>query len=323
MSEKDSVPRLSVILYAANGLPDVTRTIAHLRAQEESRMELVLLVPKGTKVESGDFQTLSGQIVEVEPGWPSAFAWSRGVQAARGPVVAFAEDHSFVQEGWAQALLTAHEKEELFAVGPAVENANPGTSLSWADFALNFLEQFLIQAGGSSRLCGHNTSYKKEALLALQDSSLEEILSMEHLLHQYWGPDRCFQEPRARVSHVNISTIGPFLRHKVLGGLVFGGYRCARWSLSRRVLYLAGAWLIPVLRGFKIGYRMLGFPRQVQISLISALPWIGVALVLHAAGEGLGYLFGPRIAEKAYRSYTLIETNRWDMVNPSDRRLKE
>ena len=92
-------------------------------------------------------------------------ARARGVRAARAPIVAFTEDHSFPQPGWAAALVAAFTGG-VSVVGPMVENANPGSAVSWANFLLEYGEWMPPgRPHGHAHLPGHNSAYRRAVLL--------------------------------------------------------------------------------------------------------------------------------------------------------------
>jgi hypothetical protein len=314
--------QLSAILYAPNGLASVRRTIAHLQSQDGPEVELVLAVPTGSLPEFPDFPPLCVRTLEVNPGTSTATAWSLAAQVASSPVVVFTEDHAFPDPGWAEALVQAHTND-WYAVGPSIENANSNSLLSRADMLVNFVDQYQRPEGPSSTLMGHNTSYKKAILLSMDVNDLAEALRCEILLHRKWGDRHCLHLPQACVRHVNISLPIPFAKHKVLGGVVFGGERCRHWPISRRLVYLCGSWAIPLLRAVKIGHALSSLPKEKRAPFLPALAWVGLALILHATGEALGYLVGPKLAEKTYPAYSQFEKHRWDMVRPEEVGLRD
>src|SRR5437588_133855 len=82
----------------------------------------------------------------------------------------------------AQALLAAH-RGPWAAVGPVVRNANPSTSVSWADFLIGYGPWCdPAPAGDLDHLPGHNSSYKR-AILLDYGSELEGLLEAESVLH--------------------------------------------------------------------------------------------------------------------------------------------
>ena len=106
------------------------------------------------------------------------------------------------------------------------------------------------------------------------------------------------------------------------GGVVFGSERCARWSVPKRAVYLAGSWAIPALRLQRILTRLTSLAPNRKTRLLSAWPWLIPALLLHASGEALGYLLGPSASPAFYKFYCQFEQRRWDMVCENDRRIQ-
>jgi hypothetical protein len=134
------VPELSVILVTSSNYRTISRTIDHLRAQTAApRIELVIVTPDRTKLElpvSVMTPFDSYQVVEIGPEAVQGHALqAMGIRLARAPLVALSEDHSFPSPKWAQALIEAHA-QGFDAVGPVVDNANPGSIVSWAGFLL-------------------------------------------------------------------------------------------------------------------------------------------------------------------------------------------
>ena len=179
-------PELSVILVTPDSYATVRTTIRYLLRQHVlDRMELVLVAPREQDLQL-DTKELSGflayQIVEVGTIQSIAYANTAGVRRARAPIVVLAEDHAFPAPGWGEALLKAHQAE-CAAVGPVVRNANPRSIVSWADLLIAYAPWLYPgRAGRRDHLPGHNSSYKKEILLAY-GSELEPMLEAESVLH--------------------------------------------------------------------------------------------------------------------------------------------
>ena len=314
--------QLSAILYAPNGLENVRRTIYHLQTQIGPRIELILVVPRGSHPGEVVFQPLTLQVLEVEPGISSALACSKAVRLASAPVIVFTEDHAFPEPGWAEMLTEAHEGD-WYAVGPSVKNPNSQSLVSRADMLMNFLDQLQNPTGPSSTLMGHNTSYKKDVLASMTDDELVRMMRCEVLVHRQWGEQRCLHLAEACVQHVNVSKILPFLLHKIKGGVVFGGERCRGWPTWKRLVYILGAWAIPFLRIFKISRSLSALPTDQRSHYVACSGWLILALILHACGELLGYLGGPDLAEAFYQSYSQFEQRRWEMVRKADLTLRD
>jgi hypothetical protein len=307
-------------VLAAHDLAE-TRLVRRCFARQSiaSRIELVLVLPAEAASEPPDdlFAGLGGgRIVEVERIGSRGRANAAGVRAATAAVVALAEDHSLPDPGWAEALVADHEGPWA-VVAPRVANANPDTSISWADFVIGYGPWSPASTPGERRfLPGHNSSYKTAVLLELGDG-LEAALDAETLLH--WNLAQrglgLLLSERALIRHVNFSRAEVFRRAQVLNGRAFAGLRCASWGPARRLLYTAASPLIPLVRAWRLrsGFGGSGAP-------FGAVPAFALGLALDALGQGLGYARGPGAHDDELAHY---EFGRLRFVTEGDRRSIE
>jgi hypothetical protein len=295
-------PELSVVIVTPDVYATIRKTVAHLRAQTaRRRLELVIVAPSAGRLglaepELAEF--LESRVVEVGEIRSIARAHAAGIRRATAPVVVLAEDHSFPEPDWAEALIERH-RQPWAAVGPVVRNANPDGLISWADFLLGYgawLDS--APAGEIDHLPGHNSSYKR-ALLLDYDRELEAMLEAESVLH--WAMkargDRLYLEPAARTAHLNFGRLAPWIRYLVQAARVFAAARSRRWSPLRRLSYVAGAPLIPLVRLGRIRaeLRRPGAPAGLWPRVVPALV---LGLALDALGQALGYALGPGTASQ-------------------------
>jgi hypothetical protein len=224
--------------------------------------------------------------------WPSERSRAAGVREATAPIVAFAEDHSFPEPGWAEALIRAHD-DGWCAVGPDVVNANPDRMVGWADVLLGQRKIDPERAQVVEDLPGRNSSYKRDLLLGY-GPELEQLLEMETLLH--WDlrakGNELYLEPAARTSHVNHDHLPGFVREHFYVGRLFAGQRARSWSRGRRLAYAGGAPLIPFVRLWRIAPEVRRYARKYRL-VPGVLPPLLLGLVVGATGELLGYAAGP------------------------------
>lgn len=285
---------LSVILLSPDRYASVRHMLDTLLAQTaRERIELVLVAPAVTGVEVDTAEAArfgAWQVVEGDPGRDSTAARAAGIRAARAPLVAFTEDHVVPEPEWAAALIAAHA-EPWAAVGPVIVNANPATLTSWANLLVEYAP-FLppVQRGPVEYLPGHNSSYKRDLLIAYGDR-LERLLEAESVLH--WDlrarGHQLLLEPAARVRHLNCSAPGAWLPLRYHAGRQFAACRAAGWRPWRRLLYAGASPLIPLVRLQRIvrGLRASGDPQRL---LPRILPLLLGVLVVSAVGEAVGYL---------------------------------
>lgn len=295
-----STSALSVLLVATHGWEPLRETVAAWRAQTiRERLELLLVVPGSDELAYDPEATAGFANVQVVPCGPMRFlgqAHAAGVRAASAPFIVLAEDHSRPEPDSAAALLAAHEGPGApwAGVGPAVANGNPRNAVSRTDFLFAFGAWPPTRpAGETDHLPGHNSCYRRDALLAFEEAELpvlmETGMNLHHALRARGG--RLRFEPRARVMHDNFAGWGVHLSVRFHGARVFGAGRSAGWPWWRRAVYVLGSPLIPLVRARQI-------VQQAWLGRVPARWWPGIGLVLPLAvlvlgwGEMLGYLTG-------------------------------
>jgi len=319
-----NAPEMSVVVVSLSSYQRIRRTIAALRAQTAMRrLEIVVVAPSRevldlNEADLGEF--CSFQVVEVGAIRSTGGAIAAGFQRAHAPVVAYAEEHSYPVPTWAEALLLAHKKPWA-AVGAAIVNANPGTVISWANLFTDFGPSVApALAGVTSRLAWHHTSYKRDLLSVYKPEELQSYLETEGFLHQALE-DRGYQlyfEPAAKSNHVNVSTILSLIRCEFVGGRLFGAARARHnnWSIARRVLYVLGSPLVPVLR-LRRTLRDVRRAGRFETLFPRILPSMVTALVAHCIGEIAGYALG---AGDAAWQRVPCELNRCEFLTKSEQK---
>jgi predicted dehydrogenase len=285
-------PPLSVILSSPDDFQCLRTTLRYLAAQTvRDQIELVLVAPETNDFEV-DARLVEGfydvRVVRIPRVHTIAQANAAGVRAARGRVIALAEDHCFPSPTWAAALLEAHRAPHA-VVGPVVGNANPATWISWADF----LAGYGPWMAGAEPQCvpflpGHNSSYKREVLWDLGDG-LEEALEAETVFHMRLAREGCslFLEPRALVHHVNFALLGSWTDAQFLNGRMFAALRSREWSIAKRLLYFAASPAIPLVRILR------ALPTWKRLPVATAMKVkVLFAIVLGMAIDGYGQMFG-------------------------------
>lgn len=287
---------LSVILVTASDYNRLRKTVRHLAAQDMAdRIQLILVCTEEASLEvrPGDVQNFGElTIVEVGPMHSTGEPRAQGVEHARGAVTVFAEDHCFPQPGWASALLEAHAAGHQ-AVGPSMTNANPKTSLSWADISLNFGPSVEQQSSvASSLLCWHNTSYSTELLR--QQPDLGTLLEAEGVLFRRMEALdlSLFRAAEARVVHINFSTLRGFLQGQFWGTRLFWAtlVEVESWPWARRLFYSA---LSPALTLRRILRGSADLRRASSGRTLGAMPYLVLGSVTLTAGAVAGLLLGP------------------------------
>ncbi|HYN85106.1 MAG TPA: glycosyltransferase [Pyrinomonadaceae bacterium] len=314
---------MSVLIVTPDDYGAIRKTVRHLAAQTaRDRLELVIVAPSRERLGAADSELRefhSHRVVEVGEVVLMARAKMAGLRATSAPVVAFAEDHCFPSPTWAEALIERHAGEWA-AVGPAMRNANPATMTSWAGIFLHYgccMEP--ASAGRAEHLPWHNIAYKRDLLLA-RGEELRHLLAVEGVLLDELRArgHALYFETRAHTYHVQITRLRSWVSHSFWGGRLFGAVRARRqrWTVWRRLLYVGGGPLIPLvkLRRTLPKIRRAGLARRL---LPRVLPAMVAGLVPHAIGEMVGYALGLGDAE---RRYSYFEMRRTRHVTETDRR---
>ncbi|MCC2642048.1 MAG: hypothetical protein K0S45_2461 [Nitrospira sp.] len=303
---KSNEPLLSVILVTPDTYATIRTTIRHLLRQGiRDRIELVLVAPSLNALDINTDEVRpfwQYQVVEAGDIQSIGHANCAGVRKATAPIVVLAEDHAFPAPGWAEALVKAHESPWA-AVGPVIRNGNPRGVVSWADLLIAYAPWLHPgRKGEVDHLPGHNSSYKKDILLAY-GPNLEGMLDAESVLH--WDlRQKGYQlllEPDAQIAHLNFGRLSSWLQAQFYSGRVFAASRATTWRVVRRSCYAVAAPLIPLVRMNRIikQTRSSGSWNKVPRGV---LPMLLLGLSASALGEFMGYAAGhgearPKLAE--------------------------
>jgi hypothetical protein len=288
-------PLLSVIL-ATDTLDRVASVIDSVAAQTiAKKIELVLVMtapadPSTREQLRERFQSL--KVIAVKSIVALSAARAKGVLAATAPFVFIAETHAYPDPQLAEKLIAALSDQWSLAV-PGFRNANPESGLSWTAFLSDYGAWAAnLPPGEIERTPSHDTAFRRSVLLEF-GGRLENALTFgdELYLTLHARGYRAYFEPAAGIQHVNLNKFRSFVRERYFSGVLIGGYRSRRWSVMRRLAYACGSPLIPIviLSRIQNGVREVGRQESWPASTIPALV---LGVMLKAAGEMRGYLFG-------------------------------
>ncbi|MGQ0765244.1 MAG: glycosyltransferase [Gemmatimonadota bacterium] len=298
MTSIDSAPILTAVLLVPDEFATIAKTVEHISSQSralETELLIVAMEPSTIWVPEGVSRSLhSVRVIQGAWGGGSGSARAAAVRAAAASIIVFAEDHCFPQQGWAEALISCHETSSAAAVGPEVHNANPTNRVSWSDLLMGYGPWIAPQKSGPrEHLPGHNTSYRRAALLALGDD-LPSLMEAETVLQ--WrlrsAGHQLHLEANARVSHTNFDAMNTWLRVSFHAGRVFAATRVVSWPAVRRLVFFAASPLIPFVRLARHlkQARGAGWSRG---RIFALAPTLLLGLVADGLGQALGLLLGP------------------------------
>jgi len=291
-------PELSIVIATLDEYETIRNAIRQLRTERvKNKLEVVFVVRNAAdfRLKEADLEGFhSFCIVELSDIRRTGQARAAGVMQAKALLVAFVEEHTVPDANWAEALIEAHRKP-CAAVGPVMINANPETMVSWAELFLSFGPWVAPAPGGLvGSLPWHNTSYKTDMLHAY-GGLLADVLETEAWVQ--WDLKgkgyQLYLEPAARTYHLNISRLSSYMKSNFSSGRLFGALRASygRWSIFRRIGYMCGFLFIAVVRLPRV-LRFIFRTGNAHL-LPRILPPLLLGLILHSAGEGVGYTLGP------------------------------
>lgn len=314
-------PALSVIVVTRDCVATVKRLIEHLQRQTvAAKLEVILVGPNADAV-SDARELLVGfarsRLVVCDGEILRGRGTACGLRHATAPLVALTEDHSYPDETWAERVIAAYD-ERWAAVGSRVRNANPESAWSrvnhdlaygrWTDGARD---------GEIDDVPGFNSVFSRPALLAL-GADLEPLLDRVAALHQAIrrGGGRFLFHSEAVLNHWNPSVRLPSVRLWFRIGRCFGHHRARTdaWSVGRRLIYLAAAPLIALMR-----LRNQRLARQARMAPPESFAYYAVLALLVTAvgfGESFGYVAGEG---RAIVSLSDFEFCRDRYLRPRDR----
>lgn len=283
-------PRLSVAVASVNGYPYLGRCLESLA---RTAPEAEVIVADWTDARTRE---------RVASDWPSVRLLSfdtpmsvpelraAAIAAAGAPYVAVIEDHCIVREGWADGLLAWHEQGRPVVGGP-IANAVVRRARDRAAFYCEYNGFLLpVETGEVPDLPGMNVSYSRDAIAAMQD--LLDEGRWETALHprlRARGLD-FWIDPSLVIDHAKDFGFREFASQRYHYARSYAGERRATLG-AKRFAYAAGSVLLPFVLIRRIVRNVRASdedPRRFR----TALPLIGVYLVIWAVGETVGYLLG-------------------------------
>ncbi len=283
-------PVLSVVVAAWTGPDALHSCLASLRAQAVAPPEVLVArhfggaeLPPAARPGTVDVALpATATVPELR---------AAGLARATGNVIAFLEDHCTCAAGWAGALLSAHAAPHAGVGGP-VEQADGASPLEWAVYFYDYGRYMPPCAEGAvEQLSGLNMSFKRSALAEAGVLGAPEVLEaalqseLRRRGHTLW------LDPAAQVIHRRDRGGGGAVRHAYHLARSYAHRRLAGAGPAKRLLYGAGALLLPAVLAARI-VAQVRRKRRRRIALLLASPWLLVLLGAWAAGEGAGYVLG-------------------------------
>ena len=315
MSRIPNKPSGSVVLVASAGSESISRTMRALSAQTIAHQLEVVLAARPEHVEDLRQTDASAFFaIKVVPSdfTTSAIARVAAIRAAEADVLLLVEDHSFpTTDVWAERLIRAHDAGHV-AVGPRMENANPASATSWANFLIEYGQWAHVPVAGEARqLPGHNSSYKADALRRFGDD-LAHMMETEWVLHNRMreAGETLWIDPGVSTAHVNFSKFSSAAKLHYLEGRLFAASRAEHWNPVQRWLFAGGFPLIFLVRFLRIIRGVTGRGDPVR-KVLQSLPALLALLWINSWGEAVGYVLGEGDKKP---QLGMMEYDRWQYI---------
>jgi glycosyltransferase involved in cell wall biosynthesis len=287
-------PRVSVVIPAVSSPTYLERTLAELtRQQAETGAEILVADRLGTA--TAELVSRKFPRVLVVPCPPSSSVPElrvAGIRASRASIVATLDDHCIPAPDWLRRIVAAHDGPYL-AIGGLIENGATERLVDWAVFLCEYSRHFGPQPSGiADDLPGPNVSYKREALVHLDDLLCAGSWEMawHDRLKEKGFP--LFRDSAIVVHHRQLFSIREFAMQRFHYGRSFAGQRAERMPVGQRALLAMASVVLPPLLLGRIA-RAVFARRRHRGTLLKATPLLLVFLLSSTIGELLGCLAGP------------------------------
>lgn len=243
------------------------------------------------------------RIIEMEATTPIPQLRAAGIAAARGRIVAITEDHCLPARDWLKSIGELHRAGHP-VIGGEVENACTANLVDRASFLCEY-GRFAapLHSGPANDLAASNVAYDRAVLERFaadwRDGYRETRL---HARLRRAGV-KLYCAPEVRVRHKQSFTLREFLKARFTESRSFAANRVRRWPRIARPAYALATPLIVPLQAARIARTALAKPSRSG-EFLSAAPLLCVFLIVGAAGEAMGALFGAGVASAtAVRSF--------------------
>lgn len=285
-----SSPSVSVVVAAWRDSAGLEACLQALAGQRDQTLE-VLVPGNGEAPEEILVRFPWARWLAAPAGDLTPRLWARGIAAARGDLVALTTAHFVAAPDWIERLRAACVAHpEAAGVGGRIEPPRGGSLVDWATYFQRYGGYLALDAPGPvPDIAADNACYDGRALAAHAAELPDGFWEPEfHRLVLAEGRSLRF-EPRARVTMARSFGLSRFCGQRLHHGHRYGADRMAAASLSRRLLGLLSAPLIPAVLLVRLVRRSLAAGRH-RGAFAACLPVLVLFILCWSLGEAWGYL---------------------------------
>jgi len=209
------LPSLTVVLVtqnAQNRIPRLLDALAKQTLAAELEVFIVYIAPANpAPVLPDGLRVIPINQIDIRN---MGQARAEAVRRAKSPLVAFLEDHTIPNPGWAEAVSASfREYPEADAVSYAFLNGSPDTYFYRSVFMAEYgALAHPLRKGMAPAMAANNVAYRRDTLRKLGDG-LDSLLEIDYFLQKALGRGfRTATAPRALLAHQTNRHLGDLLR---------------------------------------------------------------------------------------------------------------
>ena len=161
----DTAVQVSIIIPSYNSENTIRNCLDSILAQEFIKeCEIIVIdssIDRTSEIVRQNYPAV--QCCHLDKKTDPGTARNLGVARSRGDVLVFIDSDCIARPGWLNGILSLHRQNCYNVIGGAIENANPGSIISFASYVVEFSD-FLptMQSGLVRHLPTCNISYKRK-----------------------------------------------------------------------------------------------------------------------------------------------------------------
>lgn len=292
---REESPKLSVVVASKVGAPFIDACLRSVEAETKALGAEVVVVAAGEQSYADriarDFDWV--RVVHAPELAKVPALRRRGVEESKGDLVAIIEEHCAAGPDWLHRALEAHAKGDYGAVGGPIFDDDYDRLRDWVTYFVEYNGAMPpAPEGETSALSDVNIVYRRKVLtdhVHLLDEGYWQMTLHGTLVEE---GVRFFSVPDMVVRHLGPWNFFYYMHQRFLFSRAYGGVRAQSQSPVRRIAYLLGAPIIPVMLLIRMA-RTVREKRCRVPEFYRTLPLIVPALVVLVAGEWVGCLIGP------------------------------
>lgn len=291
--------KLSIVIAAWNGVESLRRCLVSLENQIKTA-EVIVVSNFSTADLLADSRFSFVKFIELAAEITVPQLRNRGINAARGEIVALSEDHCLFDENWCQDVIKVHESNHT-AIGGAIENVKNSRTLDWAVYFYDYGKYMPPnQSGETETLSGFNSSYKKEVLRELQeiyqDGFFETFFNEELKKRGH----KLYLTDSAIIYHAKNYELKKTLIQFYHLARSFAAKRVSNAPFSKRIGFATVSFLLPIVLPTRIGLNIIEKKRNIK-ELVSSFHLIIILMSVWSWGEFRGYVSGEGASASAWK----------------------